>query len=160
LRLDGLGNEVVMFKHVRREVATCVALFIAALTVAAAIPPAVASEPTRHIVTVAPRSTISDTIPAFYFDATDGLPATVVKGNVYSVSLRGMATAGTGGGTLTIVAVGGTMSACKATAKEITPVTLKCTVKVTSPQSLVLTASGATKKFPTQTTKFAHAVRR
>jgi hypothetical protein len=148
-----------MFKHVRIEAVAVIGLVVASAAIASAIPPAGASAPTRHVVSVAPRSTITVTIPPFYLDASDGLPATVAKGSTYTVSLRGMATAGTGGGTLTLAALGGTMSACKATAKEITPVTLKCTVKVTSPHALVITASGATKKFPTQTTKFAHSVR-
>jgi hypothetical protein len=148
-----------MFTHVRLEAALAVGVVAAGLAVAMAIPPAGASESTRHVAAVAPRSTVTVTIPAFYFDPTDGLPATVTKANTYTVTVRGMATAGTGGGTFTLTAAGGTMTSCKATAKEITPVTLKCTVKVSSPKSLVITAIGATKKFPSQSTKFVHAVR-
>jgi len=148
-----------MFKHVRIEAALVVGVVAAGLAVALAIPPAGATESTRHVTSVAPRSTVTVTIPPFYVDPTDGLPATVLKGSTYTVSVRGMATAGTGGGTMTLTAVGGAMGTCKATVKEITPVTLKCSVKVTSAQSLAINVSGATKKYPTQTTKFAHLVR-
>lgn len=148
-----------MFKHVRMEAALAVGVVAAGFAVAMAIPPAGASESTRHVAAVAPRSTVTVTIPAFYFDPTDGVAATVTKGSTYTVTVRGMATAGTGGGTFTLTATGGTMSACKVAVKEITPVSLKCTVKVTSRQSLVITATGATKKFSAQSTKFVHAVR-
>lgn len=148
-----------MFKHVRLEAALVIGVVGAGLAVAMAIPPAGATESTRHVVSVAPRSTVTVTIPPFYVDPTDGLPTTVLKGKTYNVSVRGMATAGTGGGAMTLTAVGGSMATCKATVKEITPVTLKCSVKVTSAQALSITVTGATKKYPSQTTKFAHAVR-
>jgi hypothetical protein len=148
-----------VFKHVRIELALLVCASAAGTALAVAIPPAGATQTTRHVVSVAPLSTITVTIPPFYFDPTDALPETVTKGRTYTVSLRAMASAGTGGGTLSLTAVGGTMSACKVAVKEITPVTVKCNVKVTSPQSLVINATGATKKFPRQSTTFTHAVR-
>jgi hypothetical protein len=148
-----------MFNHVRMEAALVVGIVAAGIAVAVAIPPAGATESVRPVVSVAPRSTVTVTIPPFYVDPSDRLPATVVRGRNYSVSVRAMASAGTGGGTLSLTAVGGTMASCKVAVREIVPVTLKCNVKATAPHTLIITASGATKKFPTQSTKFAHAVR-
>jgi hypothetical protein len=149
-----------MFRHIRLEAAGALALLVAGGALALAIPSASADVPTRHVISRQPASTITVTIPPVMFGNTDGLPATLTRGKSYVVMVSAMATAGSGGGSMAVTVVGGSMSACKATLKEITAVNLKCTVKanVTS-SNLSVSALATTRNYPKQSTSFSHSVK-
>jgi len=131
-------------------------LCAAGLALSLAVVPALASPQTL----VRTRSVVSVTVPPLVTGPTDGLPSTLARNKSYVVAVRGMATAGTGGATMTVTGTGVTLTACSARLSEITPYTLKCALRVNpTANRVVINVAAKGTGFFAKFASFAHTAK-
>ena len=102
---------------------------------------------------------VTVTIPGVVFSGTDALPTTLAHGKTYTVRIMAMATAGSGGGAMSVTASGATVTACSAKLPEIQLSSVTCQLTVPGKGTHVtLRVVGSTNSYTPATKTFAHLI--